>query len=96
MPTKMPTREDLIQKLKCLRSNDSARTAVSAWAVSIIDDDSLQVTDALAWDVLKRLGAVDLPAPDQDFLYTAIDFEEWQKKLENSKSISIECRSMGE
>lgn len=50
-------------------------------AMSIIDDDSLRVTDRLVWDVLKRLGAVSLPAPDREFLYTVTDFKEWLSEL---------------
>jgi len=49
--------------------------------MSIIDDDSLRVTDQLVWDVLKRLGAVDLPAPDREFLYAVTDFKEWLSEL---------------
>jgi len=81
MSRSMPTREDLIEKLQCLCSSEESRAEVAAWAVSIIDDDSLRVTDRLVWDVLTRLGAVDLPAPDRDFLYTVVDFREWQFEL---------------
>ena len=58
-----------------------SRQDIAAWAVSIIDDDSMRVTDRLVWDVLKRLGAVDLPAPDREFLYTIADFKEWISDL---------------
>jgi hypothetical protein len=81
MASSMPTRGDLIIKLQRLCSGQESRQDIAAWAVSIIDDDSMRVTDRLVWDVLKRLGAVDLPAPDREFLYTIADFKEWISDL---------------
>lgn len=81
MVQSMPTRDELIGRLQRLCSGQESREDVAAWAMSIIDDDSLRVTDQLVWDVLKRLGAVDLPAPDREFLYTVIDFKEWLSEL---------------
>jgi len=81
MALSMPTREDLIGRLQRLCSGQESREGIAAWAMSIIDDDSLRVTDQLVWDVLKRLGAVDLPAPDREFLYAVTDFKEWLSEL---------------
>ena len=73
----IPTRDDLLERLQHLCSGQEARANVAAWAVSIIDDDSLRVSDRLVWKFIKRLGAVDLRAPDREFLYTDTDFKEW-------------------
>lgn len=81
MNQSMPTRDDLIGRLQHLCSGRESREDVAAWAMSIIDDDTLRVTDRLVWDVLIRLGAVDLPAPDREFLYTVTDFKEWLSEL---------------
>lgn len=85
MTQKMPTRDELIRKLQCLCTRQESRDAIAVWAMSIIDDDSMVITDELAWDILKRLGAADLPATDREFLYTVVDFEDWRSELLDSK-----------
>lgn len=77
----IPTRDDLIGKLQCLCSGQESRKDIAAWAMSIIEDDSLRVTDRLAWNVLKKLAGVDSPAPDREFLFTVIDFKQWLSEL---------------
>jgi hypothetical protein len=77
----MPTRDELIERLQRLCVGQESREHTATWAMSIIDDDSLRVTDQLVWTVLKKLGAVDLPSPDREFLYTVSDFEEWLSEL---------------
>ncbi len=67
--------------LENLCSGKMNREDVATWAVSIIEDDSIRVTDGTVWDILKSLGAVDLPAPDRDFLYMDADFHEWAARL---------------
>jgi len=81
MAQSMPTRDDLIGRLQRLCSGQENRADVAAWAMSIIDDDSLRVTDQLVWVVLKRLAGVDSPAPDREYLFTDIDFKEWLSEL---------------
>ena len=81
MVQKMPTRHELSLKLASLSSSEESRASIAAWAVSIIEDDSLSITDKLVWEILKRLGAVDLPALDRPFLYDAVDFEAWKTEL---------------
>lgn len=81
MTRSMPTRDDLIEKLQHLCSGDETRVAIANWATSIIDDDSLRVTERSIWGVLVRLGAVDLPASDREFLYSVSDFENWKSEL---------------
>ncbi len=81
MAQSMPTRDDLIGRLQRLCAAQESRVDVAAWAMSIIDDDSLRVTDQLVWNILKRLAGVDVPAPDREFLFTNTDFEEWLSEL---------------
>lgn len=81
MVQSMPTRDVVIERIERLCSGQDTRAEVATWAMSIVDDDSLSVTDQLVWAALKRLGAVDLPAPDREFLYSVADFKEWQSEL---------------
>lgn len=86
MTQNMPTRHELSAKLDALRSGEESRASIAAWAMSIIEDGSLSITDQLAWKTLKKLGAVDLPAPDRQFLYDVADFEEWHAELNADSS----------
>lgn len=85
MAQNIPSRNELIEKLKSLRSGYESRADIAAWAFSIIDDDLLRVKDKLVWKTLASLGGADLPAPDREFLFTDVDFEEWQSKLESNQ-----------
>lgn len=76
-----PTRDDLLLMLENLCSGKTNRADVAAWAFSIIEDDTIRVTDGAVRDVLKGLGAVDIPASDRDFLYTEDGFTEWAARL---------------
>jgi hypothetical protein len=76
-----PMRDALLRKLEDLRSGSAGRAEVASWAIAIVDDDSVRVTDQTVMRSLKRLGAVDLPAPDRDCLYTETDFDEWKADL---------------
>jgi hypothetical protein len=77
----MPTRDDVLRKLEGLCAGTETRDQVAEWATDIVNDDSLQITEQVVWRVLKRLGAVDLPSPDRDYLYTIEDFLEWRTEL---------------
>lgn len=79
--TTIPTRESVILILEGLCSKKMNRAEVASWAVSIIENDSIRINDDVVWDVLKKLGAVDLPAPDRDFLYMDLDFKGWISEL---------------
>lgn len=59
-----PTRATVLTKLDELRAGSAGRADVASWAMAIVDDDSVRVTDQAVMRALKRLGAVDLPAPD--------------------------------
>lgn len=75
-------KEQLQKKIAQLLSNEASREEISEWAFSIIDDDYIFVDDQALWKILQCLGAVDLPAPDRDFLYEKDDFVSWLKELE--------------
>ncbi|WP_051941058.1 hypothetical protein [Stenoxybacter acetivorans] len=77
----IPSRDDLTCRLERLCSGEESREQVSAWAMSIIDDDTIRIKDPIVWDVLESLGAVDLPSTDKPYLYDLIDFESWLLKL---------------
>jgi hypothetical protein len=84
MPFSAPSRDYLISILERLRSGDEVREEVSAWAMSIIDDDSIRIKDPVVWDILQLLGAVDLPSTDRPYLYDLADFESWILELSSS------------
>jgi len=77
----LPSREELLRKLDSLCAGTETRKQIAEWAMSIIDDDDVRVTDKVAWRVLEGLGAADLPAPDRDYLYTTEDFKAWETEL---------------
>ena len=81
MGISVPTRGTLLIKLDQLRSGSVGRSDIASWAMAIVDDDSVRVTDPTVMRALKRLGAVDLPALDRDYLYTDADFEDWTADL---------------
>lgn len=76
-----PTRDVVLRKLDELRSGSVARVDVAFWAMAIIDNDEMQVINQAVMRALTRLGAVDLPATDGDYLYTEADFEDWMADL---------------
>lgn len=81
MKQSMPTREVLLGKLENLCTGSEERSDIASWAIALIEDDELRVTDQAVWNVLKRLGAVDLPAPERRYLYEVEDFRSWQAEL---------------
>lgn len=76
-----PTRNTLLRKLDDLKSGSAGRADLASWAMAIVEDDGVRVTDQVVMQALKRLGAVDLPAPDRDYLYIEADFEDWKADL---------------
>lgn len=76
-----PSREMLVRTINDLSSGVLDRSEVATWALQLIEDESLCLSDRQIVRALKRLGAVDLPAPDRDYLYGREDFAEWQAEL---------------
>lgn len=81
MKANFPTKKEVISKIKSLRELRGSRESVAAWAMSIIDDETVQITDRTVWEILKSLGGVDILVNDQLYLYTDEDFVEWEAKL---------------
>ncbi len=77
----LPSRQALREIIQQLYSGSIERCQVSEWAFLIIDDDDIRVTDQVAWNIIKNLGAVDLPSSDRDYLYNNEDFVDWLKLL---------------
>lgn len=80
----VPTRDEVLQMLDGLCTGRASRDAASAWAAAIVDDDSVNIPDRAILDVLKNIGAADLPATDRDYLYTEADFRDWAMQLRQS------------
>jgi hypothetical protein len=79
--TTLPTRAEVISKISDLKNGVASREQVSAWAVEIIEDETLKVTDLLTWKIVKNLGAADLPSDITGFLYSIQDFDDWESEL---------------
>ena len=76
----LPSREVVIDKLRALRFSIQAREEIAAWAISVVDD-RVDVVDANVWLILTRMGAVDLPGLDGEYLYVDEDFADWEKSI---------------
>jgi len=50
--------------------------------MAIIDDDTVDVTDAHVWRVLKNPGAADLVGADKPYLFADEDFADWKADLQ--------------
>ncbi len=70
-------RDNMVRVLTSLIDGTLSREAASEWATKIIDDDSLGEISKECWDVLVNIGAVDLIAPDREYLYETDDFKDW-------------------
>ncbi len=70
-------RDNMVRVLTSLIDGALSREAASEWATKIIDDDSLGEISKECWDVLVNIGAVDLIAPDREYLYETDDFKDW-------------------
>lgn len=81
MNKKQPTRQSVIVMLEQLQQGIIDRDTASQWAFSIIDDESVFISDQVLWSVIQNLGAVDLTAPDRTYLYENIDFDDWLNSL---------------
>ena len=77
----LPVRDDVILKIDAMMHATETREAVAAWAIAIIDDENVEVTDSRIWKVLKNLGSSDLLGDDRPYLYTNEDFSAWKAEL---------------
>ncbi len=81
MTQPIPTRIEILEKLKALRSGSISRQDASKWATEIITNDHLEVTNFTNWEVLKRIGGADLISTDRPYLYEDCDFAAWEDEL---------------
>lgn len=77
----LPKRIEILSILDQLIAGSISRRQVSGWAISLINSDRIRRTDDTVWKVLEGLGAADLLATDQEFLYTIDDFIAWKSEL---------------
>lgn len=77
----LPTKQEVLDVLNKLISDELTREQVSSWATAIMDDDEIPMTDGIVWDALEKLGASDLIATDRPFLYEVKDFVIWRDSL---------------
>ena len=80
MTIDLPSRAEVASMIAALRTGQRSRKDASAWALAIINDKDIKVTNAVVWRVLKSLGGADL-STEQGYLYGDQDFSEWAKEL---------------
>lgn len=80
-----PTRSEIAQVIQRMLSGELNRNAASDWADTWLLND-VPVSDSVAWDAIKLLGAATLVSTDRPFLYNEIDFAMALKKLTESPS----------
>lgn len=83
-PQTLPTRDEVVAVFTELIGEKKSRAEVSAWACRYFLDDDIVVNDMKVWDALKKLGSVDLVAPDRPYLYGVEDFERWLRELQEN------------
>jgi hypothetical protein len=81
MGHRLPPRDEIRSKIALLRASPISREEVSGWALSIIDDDKIEIDDHIAWKVIKKLGGADLHGGDRPYLYNDDDFSAWEGEL---------------
>ncbi|UJF24457.1 hypothetical protein L0B52_09030 [Suttonella sp. R2A3] len=79
----LPSSEYINEIIQMLIDRKESRESISAWAISIIDDDFVRVTNKTAWEIIQNLGAVDLMVSDDEYFYDLEDFKIWQEELFN-------------
>jgi vacuolar-type H+-ATPase subunit B/Vma2 len=76
-----PSRTEVSKKLQALIDKSLTREDAAAWAVSLLNDDSIRIRDEAVLDALKFLGGVDLISTDRPYLYMEADFEQELARL---------------
>lgn len=77
----LPSRLEALRKIENLSAGLETRESVASWAFSIIDDDTVEATDQAMWNLLTKLGGVDLLDPNGGYLYKNDDLEDWKREL---------------
>jgi len=58
----------LDEKIQMLINGTESRESISVWAVSIIDNDSIKISNKTAWKIIQNLGSADLMTKDDSYL----------------------------
>jgi hypothetical protein len=77
----LPTREETASVLRRLAAKSLSSEDASSWAVSILQNKDVSVTDWAVWEALKNIGGADLRNPDGTYLYKIDDFSSWLADL---------------
>jgi hypothetical protein len=77
----LASRDVVLQKIMALREGSESRESVAAWAVAIVDDDAVEISEMRVWKVIKRLGGADLLGSEDAYLYGDEDFSDWEAAL---------------
>jgi hypothetical protein len=72
-----PSKEEIIQKLNGIVDDNISREQVSNWAMDYINNDEIHVADTKAWDLLMKVGSVELMNNPKEYLYSVDDIKKW-------------------
>ena len=81
MNQKLPSRNEVIEKIELAMANQLSREELSDWAFKIYDDDMLVVTDNVVWKVISWLVCCDAYGFDRPYLYVDKDLNDWMTSL---------------
>ncbi len=82
MRAALPSRVEVLSRVRDLRAGRVSREAVAAWAFGAFNDaDKSGDFDQAVREVLVALGAADLPSSDRPHLYEDEDFAAWEASL---------------
>jgi hypothetical protein len=76
----VPSRTDVITRLRALIAETMSRQEVASWASAWLRGDP-QVDDQGVWNALNSLAMADLISTDRPYLYGREDFEAWLSDL---------------
>jgi hypothetical protein len=88
MRHRVPSRVELIDILDRLTAGLECRVDVSDWAMAIMADKSLGISDIVAWQVICGLSDLSSAGPDGNFLFGPADFEIWRAELRQARTSS--------
>lgn len=72
---------EIIEVLDLLCSGEMSRDRAASWAMRMLDNEAVECESESVLVGLKRLGSVDLPSTDREFLYGRDDFDAWKQDV---------------
>ncbi len=79
---KLPTREEIQEKLQKLLNKNITREEISDWAAYWVCGERLErVKDFIAWEKLKDILAADLKIETGEYFHDQEDFKKWLEDL---------------